>query len=196
MNIRSTKCCGLNEIDGLNGYNNPEDALIAFCESQMESNNKYNSEVASVKSAICSHYFFTAAVMPSEIKKDGGISVSNYGIAFARYIQTHDLGTVVATPCVINEAWHPDHSVMAWLWTPDYLKLRSWYVNRRGGRMVQRLTTIVSDLQTRLKTAESAFNRCKKGHYLYAHYETQVKMLKDNLLKAEKDLKKAKKEAA
>lgn len=190
MMILSTKSCGLNEIHNLSTYGKKADkAMLAFCENQLESNNKFNTEVAYVKDAVCTHYFFSAAVRPEEIGKNGKVSADNYGEAFAKFIRDNDFGNVVETKPVINAAWHPDRSSKVWVWTPNITTLRTWYCQQRGERMRQRLIDCIAETRLKLEQAKTSLKRLDAGHYLRDHYNNLVTQYKGSLENAEQSLK-------
>jgi hypothetical protein len=190
MDIISTKCCGVNEIHGLKEYpNDPEKAMLDFCENQLESNNKFHRETASVKNAICTHYFFTGAVYDRDLTADGGVKDEHYGRAFANFIKKNKFGVVMESPCEINKAWHPDHSTVMWMWTPNFNNLRAWYVKLRGDRMIKRLKDSIPEAEGRIARCSQALKNMGSTHYLRSVYET-------NLKNAEKDLAEAKKALA
>lgn len=195
MEIISTQCCGLNEIHNLSAYDTrSEEAMLAFCEGQLEHNNKYKKEIASVKNAICTHFFFTAAVQPKEIVDEDKVAKSNYGQAFADFIIKNKLGVVGSTPATVNTAWHPDHSVKAWFWTPDFNNLRHWYVKRRGPRMIKRLQESIVEISANLSRTKSMLATINPSNYLYKHYADSVVQYERNLVEAKKDLALAEKQ--
>lgn len=198
MEIVSTKCCGINEIDKLGEHNTPEGAMLSFCESQLETNNKFVNpsgvkEAAGTKNAICTHYFFTGAVYPKDLTASGRVRKDHYGVAFAKFITDNDMGTVIETPCAVNEAWHPDHSVMAWMWTPNFNAVRAWYVDRRGERMLKRLEQSVVEIRSKVSYAEANLKQVSAGHYLYDHYKKTLANYRKDLKEAEVALEKVQK---
>lgn len=196
MEILSSKCCGVNEIHRLSQYaSNAEAAMLAFCENQLENNNKFGKEVSSVKNAICTHYFFTGAVYSTDLTKSGEVSASHYGKAFANYITQHRLGVVMESPCEVNRAWHPDHSTIVWMWTPNYERLRDWYVERAGARMVARLKDSLQEATDRVSVYEQTLKNVSKSHYLYDSYTENLKRAQKTLADVKKALAAVQKKA-
>lgn len=131
MNFASTNCCGIQEITNLSMSTSPEDALTTFCTKVFGSARKvvYKSQPARPQT-IYSFYLFTAAVA-----KDAASAIGYYrpyGKAFADFLKTQKLGKVSTLPAKFNLAFHPEHKVQAWIWSPNKQALEKWWTLRQA----------------------------------------------------------------
>lgn len=97
-------CCGITEIQGLSDHRNSEEALKEFCRIA----GGYDWE-----------WRFRFAVFT-----EAGGKKSTYGKNFARYIEKHGLGEVVATKTKVNP--NSGNPLKAFVWTMNIPALKSW----------------------------------------------------------------------
>ena len=118
MELVSTSCCGVREIEYLQDAGTPDDALKIFCEQYFD---KYEE---GPRQDGCAHVMFTEVTKAEE----GGQKV-DYGKKFAAVIAKYKLGTVIATRPSINPAHGAKgarHWVKGYLWTVNKAALRKW----------------------------------------------------------------------
>lgn len=143
---RSMHCCGIKEILNLSSFILPEIAIMAFI--RMWKKGEDHSGYAAYPGTMYTNYVFTAAVYDTEIcsgprehksskydhqyLKNGKLWDAKrgmyfpYGHNFAEFIEKHKLGTVVSPGEGVNEAFHNDHKVAAWVWRPDSKALEAY----------------------------------------------------------------------
>lgn len=126
MNIESTSCCAVEDINDLSSHNTPELAMREFCLGlEVEKDyNYYRSK--KVLSQPAGFYIFTGVVRHS---KGSGTPRQNgkYAPNFAAYILKHKLGSVVETTAHPNRVNHPDHWIKVYVWHPNETNLRKWW---------------------------------------------------------------------
>lgn len=123
LSLTTTKCCGMQEISGLRGYqNDPKGATASFCKQTLDQRARFGMSTGQ-PGELYPMYIFSAAV------SDGpnGTYLENYGSQWAAYIEGLALGTITASPIIRNNAFHPDHSNQVWIWAPDRDALVKWY---------------------------------------------------------------------
>ncbi len=179
LQVLNTESCTVSEIHGIK-YLDTKVAMEQFCDSQLINGNTYrHGEKSIYKAAICSHYLFSAGILAGEGKK-------NYGEKFADFIRKNDLGTLIETEAVTNDAWHPDHAGKVWVWTPNYTKLLAWYTKncRSNAALKKRLETVIKEL-------EQNCVRYTKYVELYGEkstYKTELDKYREKLTAAQKSL--------
>lgn len=130
MDFKNTQCCGIQEITGLSHHPSAEDAMDGFCACHFGSARKVSYHGISARvETLYSFYLFTAAIYPP-----GRAHTSYtrpYGPEFAAFIKANKLGDITPTKARVNLAFHPDHSVQAWLWCPAPKLLKAWWAARQ-----------------------------------------------------------------
>lgn len=131
MNLKDTGCCGTKEITGLSTHKTVEEAMKAFCTPLFE---KGTGNWGYYAKTVYTFYIFTAAVYSKEdrdkyVKQHPGYahSYNLYGHNFAKFIRAKKLGKVWTSAALVNVAFHPDHKVKVWLWSPDKVALKAWW---------------------------------------------------------------------
>lgn len=104
MEINDTRCCGLKEIDGLSGYDNPKEAMLDLCKIMREDHDLPPN---------FAYILFTGVI------KDG------YGQRFTNFIRRNKLGSVRAGKQTRNP--NSSNVINAWLWQINIEGLNRWY---------------------------------------------------------------------
>lgn len=104
-NIQETECCGVHEIDNLEGEGNAERSMRIVCEDYFGEDNH------------CAFYTFTDVM---EYKN---------GTAFAKYIKDHKLGRVVKSHTRRNP--NSGNRISIWIWEPHFTNLRNWWKHHK-----------------------------------------------------------------
>ncbi|HVI39910.1 MAG TPA: hypothetical protein VM577_04550 [Anaerovoracaceae bacterium] len=115
IELHSTHCCGLMEINNLSHANGPEDALKSLADTLRTGykhpygfNGKYNFPVP---------YVLFTGVTKRVIKDHASGRVDNYGEVFAKYLEANGLGTVTRSEERAN--W-TGNTLKVWIWHPNY----------------------------------------------------------------------------
>jgi hypothetical protein len=111
MNIHTTRCCGIREIDKLGTYSTPERALRAIV----------RHELFDVDTPL---YLFTGVSLRRVEDHTYVSRTDDYGQALADYITANRLGTVVVSPEVLNP--HSGNCIKAWIWAVDADAIEAW----------------------------------------------------------------------
>ncbi len=113
MYLADTQTCGVKEITGLLGGNTITH-LNEFCQKHFGKSPVFKGCDYHNKDTVYCFYLFTQGA-------------GNYSGKFADYIEANGLGKVVRTARVKNDAFHPEHSNQAFLWSPSVPNLQKWY---------------------------------------------------------------------
>jgi hypothetical protein len=181
MEFRDTGCCGIQEITQLSNYSSAEEAMLAFCKElfKVDENSpscRFGRSVG-VKGTIYTHYLFTAAVYGKKTRDSYEADMrcyQPYGAEFAQYIKDFNLGTVVGSEAEINHAFHPDHSVQAWIWTANSTNLQAWYKQNK-------YIVPFNSAKLALEKAEAKLKKIKATDYYYRSYLSNVEAARINL---------------
>lgn len=176
-----THCCGIREIGAISTASlDAQDALNQLIEKEL-AGVSYGGWLPSNQAGtkIYSHYLFTAAVYPETTKR--ARMFQPYGDEFAALIEQLGLGTVISTPAVVNGAFHPDHSVKAYIWTVNqealvaYGKKNCPLINYRKieREIKSNLTSIASYREYLADPKRSG----QPGGYYFEEYTTAIKRL-------------------
>lgn len=114
MQIEETQCCGVDELGNLGDHDSAQEAMEALC-TRLE-------DRFSLEEDPCAIYLFTGVI------EDTYGDEPTYGQDFAEFIKENKLGKVVETKPVINP--NTDNTIVAWLWTVDWIALKKWHDNR------------------------------------------------------------------
>jgi hypothetical protein len=137
MIFKNTESCAVQEISKLRLHKTPEDAMEAFCKSELQRPSTFKGFPLAARS-MYSFYIFTAGVEIPGVRGQewvaemGFVPLGGYGPAFARFIVDNELGTVVESPVIVNKAFHKDHANQVWIWAPDRAKLEIWWADRQN----------------------------------------------------------------
>ncbi len=128
MEIVTTRCCAIMEIDKLSRHTTPEEAMAEFCKLTIVTQPLFgtarNIPVAGSQYAF---YLFTAACDKNGESLYKGVGYRAYGKEFAEFIKENGLGKVWASPPKHNEVFHPDHHNQVWVWDVDNEALKAWW---------------------------------------------------------------------
>lgn len=134
MQFASTNCCGIQEIICLSDSVSPDEAMQSFCSKTLGTTRAVLYKgMKGRHNTIYSFYMFTAALPGPRTPKDDYTNhyYRPYGDDFAKFIKLHKLGKVTTLPAKVNEAFHPDHQVKAWIWSPNKDSLAKWWQERQ-----------------------------------------------------------------
>ena len=140
MKFNNTKTCAIQEIYDLRYHKTPEEAMEAFCKSELNEPETFVGWRLQPKTLYSFYMFSSGVPKPDGTSKDakeycengGGFKpLGNYGTDFANFIVKNDLGVVTASNVVVNKAFHKDHANQVWLWSPDRETLMKWYQSRK-----------------------------------------------------------------
>lgn len=98
IDIRSTSCCGLSDIDYLKGTK-PKEAIAKICTDR-----ELNDTPP--------FYLFS------------GVVKEKYGENFKKYILKNKLGKIIETPTRINP--NSDNRIKAWVWSVNNKEIKRW----------------------------------------------------------------------
>lgn len=122
----SLACCAIKEIDGLDEGYTAEQVMADFCKNNLDKFNPWRGLESAAKSkTLCTFYLFTAEINAKD-------HVLPYGTRLSKFIRDNDLGEVISTKSMISRVYHPDHSVRAWIWSPNVAALTSWWKTNKG----------------------------------------------------------------
>jgi hypothetical protein len=146
ITIEDTQCCAVSEIDGLAGFIDPAEAMLAICKAM--GFYAYKSAFNPTrKPDIDAFYIFTGVEDCDEVECtcdadflqynacecdaiDNDIE-TGYGRELAKFIKKNKLGDVVESPLEYNRVNHPTHLVGVWVWRPDVKKLTEWFYKNK-----------------------------------------------------------------
>lgn len=125
MWFKRTECCAISEICALSTHTNAEEAMVSFCQDQLISGVRYG-KFSGYKETLSTFYLFTAAVYSDAVYTELS-GIKKYGHEFADFILKNKLGSIIESPALSNNAFHPDHKGQVWLWMPDTNAIRAWW---------------------------------------------------------------------
>jgi hypothetical protein len=111
LDVSATNCCGILDIGGVADYDDAVEFIKDFCED------RYNEEWPAVDRSVRYHpiVFYTDAV-------EGTI-----GNKVAKFIETHNLGTVQRSPIRTNP--NTGNKIAMWVWSIREKELREWAIS-------------------------------------------------------------------
>lgn len=119
--------CAGSGISGLGSFDNPKEAMLAFCISELGSSTGFTAQHFAL---LTPFYVFIAG---PEVPRDhpNGSHHSKlwvkYGTEFAAFIIENGLGEIATTPAKFNLKFHPTSTCQVWLWSPDQDAMVKWY---------------------------------------------------------------------
>lgn len=129
INMRSTGCCGMREINDLGHGITPEEAMFAVCE--LHTGLDFTKPAVDGRSPHDCNVVITTPLLlfsgvTTRVKGDHSSNrPDDYAGAFAAFITDKGLGEVVVTKEVENPSGH--NRLKAWLWTPNQAALTTWW---------------------------------------------------------------------
>lgn len=128
------KCgsCAGADICGLGQHKNAEDAMFAFCSSQLGSPDK-GDLLKTVRKKYEKLYSFYTWIAGPEVPKGAKGSSHHckdwvrYGTEFAEFIEANGLGKVATLGQKLNAKFHPTTTCQVWLWSPDQKACETWW---------------------------------------------------------------------
>jgi len=122
--------CAGQSITNLSYHKGPEEALLAFCQSQLVFRNGYEWGKTSESprfTLLVPYYSWMAGPEVSGKGHSSSVGWWAYGTEFAAYIRKHRLGRVSTLGPKINKKYHPDTTCQVWIWSPDQAAVEKWY---------------------------------------------------------------------
>lgn len=106
--LRSTHCCGVDEVDGL--HKDPKTTMLRICRDKYCPSNHYDEDDEGLEQAFI---LITDAVE------------NQRGESLVKFIRENHLGRVVGTVPKVNP--NSENLIQAWLWSPNESKLKEWF---------------------------------------------------------------------
>ena len=105
MDIANTECCGVKELDGIDGYRTTDRLMFALCELLFDD----GPQMA----------FLTFT----------DLTRRKYGKNLQAYIKKHRLGSVISTQGRRNP--NSGNTIKHYTWTPNFTAMKKWYAKNR-----------------------------------------------------------------
>ena len=133
MVIRSTGCCGVQELQYISSHPTPQEVLKDLCDRMRKPAKTTAEQHYALSGKPHGHYIFTGVIRH---RKGEGAPTQDgkYGPNLMAYIRQHNLGTVVESAEGPNRVNHPTHIIKVWVWTPAPRMLQAWYEANYGKR--------------------------------------------------------------
>lgn len=120
---QNLSCCGVSEIQGLNGYTSAAEAMKDLCRTNF---NKYSKTVHLTGAFVV---FSTVEAIPKN-EDNYEEYVFTIGEAFAKYIVKNRLGVVKDCGKRINR--NSSNTLHVWVWSPHMKVLNLWWTRHKG----------------------------------------------------------------